>query len=239
SIKWTRLQLHNDRGLRKRRKPNAWNAFTSQKLNEANQALPVGQQLKLTAFIAEHGRELTAGYCRLSASEKEKLCREVNTLRENRIKIVRSNPKALQKQVDAMFNNMANEVRTTSFYGCWENITSRTGIEGFYIAVRGDVEHFHESKIFYTPKARSFIKEISHLDPKCFALKFKSWVTDTRADATHRLSPTKLISLCHTNIQEGLDAIVRKCNLSKKKIKMNYDNYEQKIVEMHGIALEG
>ncbi|KAG2089873.1 uncharacterized protein F5147DRAFT_780518 [Suillus discolor] len=29
SIKWTRLQLHNDTGLRKRRKPNAWNAFVT------------------------------------------------------------------------------------------------------------------------------------------------------------------------------------------------------------------
>ncbi|KAG1876358.1 hypothetical protein F4604DRAFT_1549845, partial [Suillus subluteus] len=240
SIKWTRLQLHNDRGLRKRRKPNAWNAFTSQKLNEANQALPVGQRWKLTTFIAEHGRELTAGYLRLSASEKEKLCCEIHTLRENRIKIVRSNPKALQKQVNAMFNSMANEVCTTSFSGHWENITSRTGVEGFYIAVRGDVEHFHEAKIFYTPKAQSFIKEISHLDPKRFALKFESWVTDTRADATHRLSPTKLISLCRTNIQEGLSEYVHcHSNIFADAINMNYDNYEQKIVERHGIALEG
>ncbi|KAG1871674.1 hypothetical protein F4604DRAFT_1582933, partial [Suillus subluteus] len=159
SIKWTRLQLHNDTGLRKRRKPNAWNAFTSQKLNEANQALPVGQRWKLTTFIAEYGQELTTGYCRLSVSEKEKLRGKVQNLRENHVKIVRSNPKALQKQVNAMFNNMEKEVRTSSFSGC--DITSRTGVEGFYIAVRGDVEHFHESKIFYTPRARSFIKASS------------------------------------------------------------------------------
>ncbi|KAG0697417.1 hypothetical protein DFH29DRAFT_1003729 [Suillus ampliporus] len=190
----------------------------SQKLNEVNQALPVGQRWKLTAFIVEHGRELTARYCRLSASEKEKLHREVNTLRENRIKIVRSNPKALQKQVDAMFNNMANE---------WENITSRTGIEGFYIAVRGDIEHFHESKIFYTPKARSFIKEISHLDPKCFALKFESWVTVDQFMSHQHSGGTR----CH---REKMQPVKK-----KKKIKMNYDNYEQKIIEMHGIALEG
>ncbi|KAG1813902.1 uncharacterized protein BJ212DRAFT_1300786 [Suillus subaureus] len=154
STKWTQLQLHNNRGLRLHQKPNAWNAFTSQKLNEVNQGI---------------------------------------------------------------------------------------SIEGFYIAVRGDVEHFHELKIFYTPKAQSFIKEISHLNPKHFALKFKSWVTgnfDTHADSTHHLSPTKLINLCCTNIQEGLNAIMRKCNLSKK-IKMNYDNYKKKIIKMHSIALEG
>ncbi|KAG2089872.1 uncharacterized protein F5147DRAFT_787551 [Suillus discolor] len=205
----------------------------SQKLNEANLALPVGQQWKLTVFIAEHGQELTTGYCCLSASEKEKLHRKVHNLRENCVKIVHSNPKALQKQVNVMFNNMEKE---------WENITSRTGVKGFYIAVHGDVEHFHESKIFYTPKAQSFIKEISHLDPKCFALKFESWVTgdfDTHADVTHCLPSTKLISLCCTNIQEGLNAIMKKYNLSKKKVKMNYDNYEQKVIEMHGIALEG
>ncbi|KAG1904242.1 uncharacterized protein F5891DRAFT_1184437 [Suillus fuscotomentosus] len=89
------------------------------------------------------------------------------------------------------------------------------GVEGFYVAVHGDVEHFHKLKIFYTPKVKSFIKEITHLDPKHFALKFESWVMG------------------------NFDAINTKNHLSKKKINMNYDNYESKIVEKHGIILEG
>ncbi|KAG2029843.1 hypothetical protein BDR03DRAFT_1017869 [Suillus americanus] len=53
------------------------------------------------------------------------------------------------------------------------------------------------------------------------------------------LPPTKLISMCRKSIQEGLDKIVQKHKLSWKKIKMNYDNYEQKIVETYGIELDG
>ncbi|KAG2058715.1 hypothetical protein BDR06DRAFT_875830, partial [Suillus hirtellus] len=85
-----------------------------------------------------------------------------------RIKIVHLNPKALQKQVNVMFNSMEKE---------WTNITSHTGVEGFYVAVHGDIKHFHEAKIFCTHKAQSFVKEVLNLDPKCFALKFESWVT--------------------------------------------------------------
>ncbi|KAG2059484.1 hypothetical protein BDR06DRAFT_874385, partial [Suillus hirtellus] len=78
----------------------------------------VGQWWKLTAFIAEHGEELTTAYCHLSVSEKEKLCHKVYNLCKNHVKIVHSNLKALQKQVNAMFNNMEKEVHTTSFSGC-------------------------------------------------------------------------------------------------------------------------
>ncbi|KAG2029234.1 hypothetical protein BDR03DRAFT_840557, partial [Suillus americanus] len=202
SIKWTRLQLYNNRGLHKRRSPNAWNAFTSQKLNEANEDLPAGRRWRLPAFIAEHQQDLTAEYVRLSASQKEKLRHHVLNLRENRIKIVRSNPKALQKQVNAMFESMEQE-RFALKFESWV-----TGNFGKRVSPFHSQQNTHPS-------------------------------LDNHADATQRLSPSKLISLCRTNIQEGLNAINTKNKLSKKKINMNYDNYESKIVEKHGIILEG
>ncbi|KAG1726515.1 uncharacterized protein EDB91DRAFT_1086747 [Suillus paluster] len=212
--------------------------FTSQKLNEANEGISVflcwflktntpqifllDDCWKLPAFIAEHQQDLTAEYVHLSASQKEQLRHHVLNLRKNRIKIVRSNPKALQKQVNAMFESMEQE---------WQNITARTGVEGFYVAVCGDVEHFHESNIFYTPKAKSFIKEITHLDPKRFALKFESWVMGNFGKRS--------MSNQYSRGSQCQDAINTKNNLLKKKINMNYDNYENKIVEKHRIILEG
>jgi len=38
------------------------------------------------------------------------------------------------------------------------------------------VEHYHEAKVFLTAKAKSFIKDVLHFEPKLLALKFESWV---------------------------------------------------------------
>ncbi|KAG1835879.1 hypothetical protein DFJ58DRAFT_847293 [Suillus subalutaceus] len=88
----------------------------------------------------------------------------------------------------------------------WSAINARTAVEGFYIAVRGDLEHYHEAKIFLTPKAKSFIKDILHFEPKHLALKFESWVVG---------------------------------DFASKRVLMNYDNYEKKIVEVYAVAIDG
>ncbi|KAG1729623.1 uncharacterized protein EDB91DRAFT_1252938 [Suillus paluster] len=122
------------------------------------------------------------------------------------------------------------------------HIQVRTGLEGMYIAVRGDVEQYHEPKLFYTAKVGSFIKDVLGMEPKRFALKVKSWVVgdfDSGGTVNRRLSLTKLISLCRQLIQDGLDIILPTLkHPPKKKVQMNYDNYEGKIVETYGVALE-
>ncbi|EGO18786.1 hypothetical protein SERLADRAFT_412026 [Serpula lacrymans var. lacrymans S7.9] len=50
--------------------------------------------------------------------------------------------------------------------------------------------------------------------------------------------PNKLISESHTIIQDELEFILHSNNGSRA-IKMNYNNYEKKIVEHYGIALTG
>jgi hypothetical protein len=58
----------------------------------------------------------------------------------------------------------------------WTAINAHTSIQGFYIAVWGDLEHFHEAKLFLTAKAKSFIKDVLHFKLKHLALKFETWV---------------------------------------------------------------
>jgi hypothetical protein len=106
----------------------------------------------------------------------------------------------------------------------WTAIQARTGIEGIYLVVRGDVEQYHEPKLFYMPKVASFIKDVLGMEPKGFTLKLESWVVgdfgqfkvsgeasnvlncnvDNTATISQRLSLTKLVSLCRWNIQDGL-----------------------------------
>ncbi|KAG1850405.1 hypothetical protein F4604DRAFT_1542256, partial [Suillus subluteus] len=63
----------------------------------------------------------------------------------------------------------------------------------------------------------------------------------SRADqhTAHRQRPlNKLISECHTFIQEGLNSIALENNI-QHPITMNYTNYEQKMVERRSFALIG
>ncbi|KAG2107635.1 uncharacterized protein F5147DRAFT_774080 [Suillus discolor] len=149
------------------------------------------------------------------------------------VKVTHANPKALQKDVNAMFKTMQTE---------WTSIQACTVLEGMYIAVQGDVEQYHEPKLVYTAKVGSFIKDVLSMEPKRFVLKVESWVVgnfDTAGTASQQLSLTKLISLCRQHIQDGLDIILPTLSHPpKKKVKMNYNNYEGKIVKTYGVALE-
>ncbi|KAG0692931.1 hypothetical protein DFH29DRAFT_1007900 [Suillus ampliporus] len=229
SLKWTRAELNGSRLTRQRRKASAWNAFVRGKLNEANETRGPGQRYRLPAFISAHHTELQRTYTRLSETEKKKLRLGIDDLRTMRVNIVRSNPKALLKDVNSTFNAMEKE---------WTAINARTSMEGFYIAVRGDLEHYHEAKLFLTAKAKSFIKDVLHFEPKLLALKFESWVVgnfgaESSMSTTQRLPLSKLVSLCRQNIQDGLDNILQKNELASKKIPMNYENYEKRIVEVY------
>ena len=52
---------------------------------------------------------------------------------------------------------------------------SRTGVKGFYVAVRGSVEDYHKLKLFFSDKALWFVKDILDIKPQQLALKFEAW----------------------------------------------------------------
>lgn len=68
--------------------------------------------MKLPAFIKAHHAELSSKYYRLMSTEKEDLRKSVVNLRQSRVKVVRANLKVLQKDINATFNIMQNEVCT-------------------------------------------------------------------------------------------------------------------------------
>jgi hypothetical protein len=107
----------------------------------------------------------------------------------------------------------------------WGRISAQAGIEGFYFAVRQDVEHYHEPKIFTTEAGEKYLKEIFGMTPKEISLKFEAFVigglrelplvqknpqpttNGSRADkarSTRGRPRPKVVSECRTLIQGGL-----------------------------------
>jgi hypothetical protein len=63
--------------------------------------------------MAKKGASLRHQYRKLSMDEKKSLAKDLELTREERRKIYRTNPKAVQKDVDAAFNSMEQEVSIT------------------------------------------------------------------------------------------------------------------------------
>jgi hypothetical protein len=69
-----------------------------------------GDRYRLPAFISARHTELQRAYGCLKESEKKILRLDIDHLRAMRVRIVRSNPKALLKDVNSTFNTMEKEV---------------------------------------------------------------------------------------------------------------------------------
>ncbi|KAG2069871.1 hypothetical protein BDR04DRAFT_1020337, partial [Suillus decipiens] len=138
SIKWTRNQLFLcSRMLQKTRGVNSWNAFVKAQLKAENEGLGRGDHTKLMAFIAENKATLLQDYHKLTFAEKQaynpcvlKDCQAKNCT-------AHANPKAIKHDVNAAFTFMDRE---------WMALHACTGLEGFYVAVRGGIEDFAELK---------------------------------------------------------------------------------------------
>ncbi|KAI6015495.1 hypothetical protein BKA83DRAFT_4011969, partial [Pisolithus microcarpus] len=137
SLKWTRVQLLKSQNLRDRRRVNSWNAFIRAKLRDANSGRDRGDRVKLTQFVARNKDDLLVAYKNLTPAQQEAYNAEVQVARDTKVMVVRSNPKAVSHTVSAAFANMDRE---------WTALCAQTGLEGFYIAVRGTVEDLSEPK---------------------------------------------------------------------------------------------
>ncbi|KAI5985797.1 hypothetical protein EDD15DRAFT_2128617, partial [Pisolithus albus] len=235
SLKWTKTQLFLTTRLRDRRHVNSWNGFLKAKLREANAGREVGQRLRLTNFIAQNRQELLAAYSLLTIDQKQAYNNAVVAVRAAAVPTARSNPKSVSQVVSLAFSKMDQQVNQYARgilqnMLIWTGLCAQTGLEGFYIAVRGTVEDLSEPKVFFTEKAEKFVRNVLGIEPRHLALRLESWVVNVPAAPKHQRPLNKLVSECRTIIQE---------ELGKFLFQMNYINYEKQIVEKLGVALHG
>jgi hypothetical protein len=69
-----------------------------------------GERYRLRDFMAKKGPTLKHQYKKLSTEEKKGMTKDIDIIREERTKICRANPKAVQKDVNASFGAMEKEV---------------------------------------------------------------------------------------------------------------------------------
>ncbi|OJA18852.1 hypothetical protein AZE42_13134 [Rhizopogon vesiculosus] len=192
--------------------------------------LAKGDRTKLTVFIAQNKARLLRDYKRLTTAEKQVYNARILEARQAKSHTARANPKATKHDVNAVFTSMDRE---------WMALHARTGIEGFYVAVRGGIEDLAEPKIFFTEKAQKFVRDVLGIEPQHLGLKLEAFVIsrlDERVSLNRQRPLNKLISECRELIQDELEFILMEKGMSGK-VKMNYTNYERAIVERYGVVL--
>ncbi|KAI6018036.1 hypothetical protein BKA83DRAFT_4016702, partial [Pisolithus microcarpus] len=137
SLKWTRVQLLKSQNLCNCQHINSWNAFIRAKLCDTNSGCNQGDHVKLTQFVAQNKDDLLVAYKNLTLAQQEAYNAKVQVAQDTKVMVVHSNPKAVSHTVSATFANMDWE---------WTALHAQTGLEGFYIAVRGTVKDLSEPK---------------------------------------------------------------------------------------------
>ncbi|THG98022.1 hypothetical protein EW026_g4084 [Hermanssonia centrifuga] len=257
--RWTKRQVLMST-VTKHRKPNVWNAFVRDKLNACNKGRAIGHRVLLPDFLREQGDRLKTEYERLTSAEKKAYREELLTLREERSTMkARDNPKgcsnrstiSLWKAEERCESNSLIHAACSPESDQFASACARTGCEGFFIAVRGAIEDYHEPQAAYTKGAAGFVRDVLKMEPGILTLKFESNVVSSAAveiqvpEAPAKFNKTQAISSARGLLQQTLNEILRRrdCRAvpkgKEKEIKMNYDNYEAKIVEKYGVALVG
>ena len=71
---------------------------------------------------------------------------------------------------------------------------SCTGVEGFYVAVRGSVEDYHKPKLFFSDKALRFVKDVLEIEPQQLALKFEAWCVSRLGKSIYQYPRIKILT---------------------------------------------
>ncbi|KAG6374259.1 hypothetical protein JVT61DRAFT_4276 [Boletus reticuloceps] len=158
SLKWAQTQLFMKSSIgRPTRRVSTWNAFLRAKLGRMNSGRAHGECFKLTKYVAENKDTLLATYKQLSLEEQNNF---IDAIKASRVQhpVVQAcaNPKAVSNTISAVFATMDHE---------WTSLCAQTGIEGFYIAVRGSIDDLSTPKFFFATKAEQFVKSVLNVDP--------------------------------------------------------------------------
>jgi hypothetical protein len=73
-------------------------------------------------------------------------------------------------------------------------------MHGFYVGVRGTCEDLHESKVFFSDKASTFVKEVLNMEPRHLALKFEAWVI---SGLVGMLDGCRVVGLADVSVEHG------------------------------------
>jgi len=116
------------------------------------------------------------------------------------------------------------------------NLHERNGIEFIMVCVRSSARHLSKSVTFLTPAGKGFLTSITKVQPLTWVNQFEAFAINGIAGVLHNHELCK--DSMKANIRETLRNQIEV--LSGRKVpRLEFENYEKKIVEKLGVVIEG
>ncbi|KAK1220384.1 hypothetical protein PQX77_016842 [Marasmius sp. AFHP31] len=184
---------------------------------------PVGQKLKahqLLQLVKEDSKMMA-----MSGAELDNAMKEAEVARVLKLKGVRANNRAAGRDYTSTCDKLTE---------AFDNVYLRTGAVGFGFLVTPTRDDEGKPTFFVAgPDTPEFVRKYLHMEMWDMLNKAELWASD-RAKGNHR-DTKQMREDCLSMIASGLQYIIG----SRKKVRMNYENYDSAIVQKHSVQLVG
>ncbi|KAI0058311.1 hypothetical protein BV25DRAFT_1766711, partial [Artomyces pyxidatus] len=210
-------QINHQTNYKKTRAPSLSNAITHHKAMEENKNRGLNDKLDLAAIkeLVKDDPELQPE--NLSKERKAELIAELVEYREEKKSGVRLSSKSVAQDLRVTTERLNNELGA---------LAERTGSSSFFFVTRGNVRDASQPSWYSSGDSIDFFTQVLTMNPWDTLRQFEQWAC-SRAKGT-RFAASIVCAACL------LCAI---CN--KKKVIMNYKNYDRAVVIGLGVRLDG
>ncbi|KAK1224174.1 hypothetical protein PQX77_012935 [Marasmius sp. AFHP31] len=218
-----RDRLSNFDRLKKSKACGRMQALVRLKGLQVNPDRPTGEKLKAHQLLqlVKEDPEMLA----LSGPELDNAMKGAEIAQLLKLKGARANNRAAGRDYTSTCDKLTE---------AFDNVHLRTGAIGFGFLVTPTHDDEGEPTFFIAgPDTPEFVRQYLHMEMWDMLNKAELWASD-RAKGNHR-DTRQMREDCLSMIASGLQYIVG----SRKKVRMNYDNYDSAIVQKHSVQLIG
>ncbi|KAI0274603.1 hypothetical protein BC834DRAFT_965116 [Gloeopeniophorella convolvens] len=240
----------------------AWGAFCSKELEKINEGKMCGFKTTLPELLKAQSDGLKGRFDQLTGEEKAALLASHEAAKAETAKseqrIASLSNRAISKAVDARIK------RVLAICG---SLQRDFKTEVVLLWGRGSIGHSYEFGSYLTPAAEKWFEHADHSTkvPAQAAMELEAFavtgcaarVEKAQKGNRARTNQRTTVAACRESIQKGLgklaplllfvpvsnilraEAVLKRVKHVRTDIKMNYDNYEQRIVEKLGVCLVG
>ncbi|PIL35236.1 hypothetical protein GSI_03026 [Ganoderma sinense ZZ0214-1] len=224
---YLRLIFSGGASLQKKRKPNAYNAWSHQLAKDKNGDVDPGEATNLLDLQRQHREE----YDQLTLQQKRDLCEVLEEERDSRSFGIRVNQKGRAQDVMSTFRRIMDMLIA---------LKCRCGIEAFVGLVRNNTEYELRPQWFFTstPINRYLTGAIKKWDVEVIGSQFEAFSIAGCELFTFLRTVRDQAEWLKNEIRAKMNTLYADAT-GKKDATMHYKDYEKVVVIEDGLTLEG
>ncbi|KIM74380.1 hypothetical protein PILCRDRAFT_14526 [Piloderma croceum F 1598] len=174
-----------------------------------------------------HAAQELGGYQGLSSEQQQLLVDQLVASREEENTGIVRRPMAQLQDARAVMERVRRELT---------NLHTRDGMEFILVSVRSSARHLSKTVTFLTPAGRAFLTSVTKVQPLTWVNQFEAFAINGIAGMinNHELRKDEMKGHIVETLRDQIATIS-----GAKVRRLEFAHYEKKIVEKHGIVIDG